>query len=145
MGLTVRFLSPRSVCLHTTCPALCPTSEKYPNQYEASSEVLISHLTHGLQLSTNLISFFDKEDKHRRMDFGILKNCLDFFFNGSLNQAGVREKKIKPIFLFLLSTGSFSPNESPSPQYRTSILWIHPLSHHNSIKMLYPNAGKIKL
>lgn len=52
VGLIVRFLSPRSVCLHTTCPSLCPTSKNYPNQYRSHPEVLITYLTHKLVLST---------------------------------------------------------------------------------------------
>lgn len=76
MGLIVRLLSPRSVYLHTTCPSLCPTSVKHPPNPKRPKG-MISYLTHSLALSTNLISFFDKEDKHRKMDFGIWKNFLE--------------------------------------------------------------------
>lgn len=36
MGLVVRFLSPRSICLSTPCPSVCPKSKKYLNQYKAT-------------------------------------------------------------------------------------------------------------
>lgn len=129
MGLIVRFLSPRSVCLHTTCPSLCPTSKKYPKQYRSHPEVLVSYLTHKLVLSTNLISFLKKENKHRWMDFDIWKNCIEFS-KGNLNQAvekrklsqkyRERERNSKPSVLFLFPTGSFSVDKSASPQYTMS-------------------------
>lgn len=136
MGLTGRSLSPRNVCLLTTCPALCSTSKK-PQPIRSQSRALINHLTPGLQLSTNLISFFDKEDKHRRMDFGIWKNCLEFYFLFFLMAVWIRQGEFKTRKLSLFSCSCCPLGVSPQMNLQVpSIEWALDRYSHSVIPIL---------